>query len=245
MKLPTLLLASLALASLVHAAADFGGIEHKLESALYRGDGALLVGAQQALASEAKANDPAAVYYRGFATYVAASLQLAAGDPKAARTTLEAADATLKEVKGAPWEAEALALRGLITGQLIGVRGRAAGMTLGPKMMSLTSEAYEKLPQSGRVLMCHALTLANTPEMFGGNADEALRLYERAIAALKNHAATGPGWGAPLAYTLLAQARDRRGEKDAARQAIDAALQLEPGYKALKTRDSAPAAERK
>ncbi len=244
MKTNIRLIAGLVLAGLSFvvraAAADFSMIEEKVERALYRSDAALLMEADAAL-MEALKKEPGRGdlrYLEGFAAYVRATFEYATKDKKALEKGLERADGLLGKVKGEPWAAEALALRGYVTGQLIGVRGRMSGMTLGPKMMKQTSAALDEVPTSGRTLTFHAVTLLNTPEMFGGDPAEALKLLTRAVAAFEKNSgergAAAAGWGGAQACYWLARARIKAGDLAGAKEAAQEALKREADYKAVR-----------
>jgi len=194
------------------AAPDTTVLEQKIAQALYRFDAALLDEAQSELTAEP--NTPALVYFEGFAAYARANLAYSTDDKKILRAELEKADASLARMKEQPWKAEAFALRGQIAGHLIGVRGGSGAMSLGPKMMTFTSEAYESAPESGRVLTAHGVTLLNTPEMFGGDPDEALRLFQRAATALADEITKSSPlhWGRANALYWLAQAQLKKEE---------------------------------
>ncbi len=219
------------------AGAAMAGIEQKIEWALYRGDATLLAEAEGELAVALKAEPGRAWlrYLEGFAAYARASFEYATKDKKALEKGLVRADELLAKVKGEPWASEALALRGYVTGQLIGVRGSMSGMTLGPKMKRQTSEALDELPGSGRALMFHGVTLLNTPEMFGGDPAEALRLFTKATSVFEKKAdAESATWGGALTYCWLAKARIKAGDLVGAKEAADEALKREPEYKAVR-----------
>ncbi len=241
MKTNIRLIAGLVLAGLsfvVRAAgADFSTIEERVERALYRSDAALLTEADGALAEALKAEPGRGdlKYLEAFAAYVRATFEYATKDKKALEKGLSRADELLAKVKGEPWAAEALALRGYVTGQLIGVRGRMSGMTLGPKMMKQTSAALDDVPASGRALTFHGVTLLNTPETFGGDPAEALRLLTRAVAIFEKGGDGGQaGWGGAQAYYWLAKARIKAGDLSGAKLAAEEALKREPDYKVVR-----------
>lgn len=220
-------------------------LETKIEQALYRADAQLAAEAEGAITRALDANPRSAelLYLRGFATYAGTSVGYRAKDMKAARESLEAAEKQLASVKEDPWKAEATALRGMIAGQLIGVRGGASAMTLGPRMRERTEAAFEALPQSPRVLICHSVMFLNTPAMFGGDRQEALRLLKRAVAAYEKPADAPPRWGHAWALAWLAQAHLQAGDLDEARLAAGRALALEPDYTWVKA-GLVPAIER-
>jgi tetratricopeptide (TPR) repeat protein len=169
---------------------------------------------------------------QGFASYVQGNLGYKTKDMKAVQSGLELAEKQLQAVKGQPWQAEAQALRGYICGQLIGVKGGAAAMTLGPKMGQLTGAAYEDLPESARVQWCHGIMYLNSPGMFGGDKQEALKLFNSAVQKYEQAKLTegALSWGHALALCWLAQARQQTGDLVGAREAVEAALKMEPEY---------------
>jgi tetratricopeptide (TPR) repeat protein len=218
----------------LRAQTDLTAVERKIELGLYRGDAALVAEAEAAVAAGLKAEPkaPAWLYLQGFATYARGCLGYKAKDMKAVRSGLELAEKQLQAVKGSPWQAEAQALRGYIFGQLIGVRGGAAMMTLGPKVGELTGAAYETLPESARVKLFRGVSNLNTPAMFGGDKQEAGRLFMSAGSQFEQAKPKDGAlrWGQALALGWLAQARQQTGDMAGAREAAEAALKLEPEY---------------
>lgn len=241
MKTNIILIAGLVLGAITTTAraadADFSAIEQTIERALCRSDEALLTEADNELAAAAKAEPEAARwrYLAGFAAYTRATFQYATKDKKALESGLVRADELLAKVKGEPWSAEALGLRGYITGQLIGVRGRMSGMTLGPKMARQTSAALDDAPTSGRALTFQGVTLLNTPEMYGGDPAEALKLLTKAVGTFeKKPVAESLTWGEAQAWYWLTKARIKAGDLEGAKVAAEEALKREPDYKVVR-----------
>jgi tetratricopeptide (TPR) repeat protein len=224
-------------ASPAPVAATAAALERKIEQVLYRADAPLAATVDAELAAALKAEPRSAElrYLQGFATYAKTSLSYRANDMKAVRAALEESEKQLAAVKEEPWKSEATALRGMIAGQLISVRGGASAMTLGPRMRERTEAAFEALPQSPRVLICHGVMFLNTPGMFGGDKDEALRLIKRAVAAYEKSPEAAPRWGRAWALGWLAQASLQTGDLTAAREAATQALAIEPEYVWVKT----------
>lgn len=228
-----LLLTALVAPSLL-AQTDLASVERKIELGLYRTDAALVAEAEAAVAVGLKADPkaPAWLYLQGFASYARGCLGYKTNDMKAVRSGLELAEKQFQLVKGQPWQAEAQAFRGYIFGQLIGVRGGASAMTLGPKVGENTGEAYENLPESARVKLFYGVNKLNTPGMFGGDKQEAVKLLASAVSQYEQ-AKPKEGalsWGHTHALVWLAQARQQTGDLVGARAAVEAALKMEPEY---------------
>jgi tetratricopeptide (TPR) repeat protein len=222
-------------------------LEKKIETVLYRADAQLAAEADAELAAALKVDptSPELLYLQGFASYAKSSLAYLDKDKKAIGAALETAEKQLAAVKQDPWKAEASALLGMISGELIGVRGGSSAMRLGPKMRERTEAAFETLPQSPRVMICHGVMFLNTPGLFGGDKKEAMRLIKRAVAAYESNAAeTAPRWGHAWALAWLAQASLQTDDIAGARKAAEQALALEPDYAWLKN-SVLPAIEKK
>jgi tetratricopeptide (TPR) repeat protein len=236
MNTPRILIATTAAlaAACLARAIDVTATEVALERAYLRATSAEFTAATAELDAALKADgkNPALLYQRGFASYAAGAALRAPQDKARLIATYEQAVATLGRVQGMPWEAEAAALEGSILGQLIGLKGGMAGMTLGPKSGQLLSRAARQLPASPRVQLFRAISLLNTPPSFGGNPQEGTRLLEEAVAgfAREDRAAPGPHWGAADALTWLGLAKQKAGDVAAARAAWEKALTLEPDY---------------
>lgn len=235
-----LLLTALALASLVRAAsattAPIADTERALERAYLRASATDLAVAVKPLdaALAADPKNPALLYTRAFAHYAALPAMRAANDKPAMIAELEKAAALLDRVKGQPWEAEAAALHGGLLGQLIGLKGGLAGMTLGPKSSSLLARAETALPGNPRVLLFRGISLVNTPPNFGGDPAKGAQLLAQAAEAFAKADATaaapGPHWGHADALTWLGLAKQKSGDVAGARVAWEQALALEPDY---------------
>jgi hypothetical protein len=82
------------------------------------------------------------------------------------------------------------------------------------------------------VKLFHGVNKLNTPGMFGGDKQEAVKLFAGAVAQFES-AKPKEGalsWGHALALAWLAQARQQTGDLVGAREAAEAALKLEPEY---------------
>ncbi len=211
--------------------------ERALERAYLRASETDLAAAQPlvvALAADPK--NPALLYTRAFAHYAAAPALRRKKDNTTLRAELEKAVALLERVKGQPWEAEAAALHSGILGQLIGIRGGMAGMTLGPKSNRLMARAEKSLPANPRVLLFRGISLLNSPSAFGGDPVKGAQVLAQSVAefAKADPALPGPHWGHADALTWLGIAKQKAGDAVGARAAWEQALALEPDYGLVK-----------
>jgi len=174
--------------------------EQTIEHAGHRGDATALAEAIKSIdaALLVTPDQPALLYTRAYAPYVASFLR---PDPKSqvtAEKQLRDAAGLLERVKGAPWEIEAAALRGAILGSLIHLQKNPAqaGATLGPESSRLLAEAEVAAPTNPRLLIFRGQSLLFTPAEYGGNPEEGVALLKMSVEQF-DHApsATGPRWG--------------------------------------------------
>jgi Tfp pilus assembly protein PilF len=208
--------------------------ERAIENAYLRADAAALADAVKPLdAAIARApNDPALLYTRAFAHYASSVLHRKPTDRAALQQCFETSVSLLERVKGAPWEAEADALRASILGQLIGLKGGMSGMTLGPQSDRLLQRAEKAAPGNPRVLMFRGISLLNTPAIFGGDTAAGTKLLQQAVDrfAAGSSPTNGPQWGQADALTWLGIGKQKAGDTAGARAAWQQALALEPNY---------------
>ena len=238
MKIKLLLLAAVLAANAYAEPSTTGSLaaaaERTIECAYLHADAAALAEAGKPLdAALARApNDPALLYTRAYAYYASSALHRRPSDRAALQQCFEAATGLLKRVKGAPWEAEAAALQGSILGQLIGLKGGLAGMTLGPESSRLLARAAKAAPASPRLLMFRGISLLSTPVIWGGNPVEGAKLLQQAVDrfAASDLPADGPHWGRAVALTWLGIAKQKAGNTAGAQAAWQQALAIEPDY---------------
>lgn len=217
--------------------------ERAIERAYLRSNAAAIARAAEPLEAALIANpkDPALLYTRAFAHYTAVAPLRAKNDRDGMLARFEQAIALLERVRGEPWEAEAAALQANILGNVIGLKGGWAGMTLGPKSSRLLNRAEQALPGNPRVLLFRGISLLNTPKAFGGDPKRGLELFQQAVerfeelaaeAERAGTAAAGPGprWGHADALVWLGLAKKNAGDLAGARAAWAEALAIEPEY---------------
>lgn len=223
--------------AVVRAAAplDLTDIERRIERASLRGDlnAATAATAEIEAALAADAASAALHYLHGFACSAVGSALRGQQDAAGAIAQFEKADEILGRVKESPWAAEAAALDSAVCSSLIGLKGAASAMILGPKCGELLIMAGKGTgAQSPRTMMFRGSSLLYTPPEWGGSPAAGAKLLQQAIDAFAQQDLTNPGphWGQAEAFAFLGLARQKTGDLDAARAAWTQALVLEPEY---------------
>ena len=102
-----------------------------------------------------------------------------------------------------------------------------------PLSLARIDKALKLAPDNPRVLLLGAVAAADRPRVFGGDPQRAFTLLERAVSAFEAQRAGPPGqpgWGAAEAFTSLAQDYLTRGDAVAARDVLERALLVAPGF---------------
>jgi len=142
---------------------------------------------------------------------------------------VEAAVENLESIKGShTYEAQALlaAVYGLQMAY-----SPSKGMFLGPRSGSLLDKARKGDPKSALIWKLYANSKLHTPEAYGGDVDEAIESYEKAIALYElNTINTKDNWLYLDALAFLGQAYARKGETGKAIVIYEKALSTEPKF---------------
>ena len=174
-------------------------------------------------------------YYTALADFRIANLLLAAGDrnKEAASGHLKTAVEHLQEATRIdPEAAEAYALLSSVYGRQIGL-SPVKSMFLGPKAGKAIGKAIELAPDNPRVVLSAAIGDFNTPRVFGGNKERAMKGFRRAaeLFSRENPAdPVEPSWGHSEAFAWLGLAYLDRNEKEPAEAALEKALQINPDF---------------
>ena len=128
---------------------------------------------------------------------------------------------------------EATALLSSITGYRIGYSSWK-GIFLGPKSSSLIEEAMESGKSSPIVWKLYGDSKFFTPAMFGGDTDESIKAYQKAIELYESNNDTRYNWMYLDAFAWLGQAYLRSGQKDRAISIYKKVLEIEPDFRWVK-----------
>ena len=126
--------------------------------------------------------------------------------------------------------AEAYALMGSMLGWKAGLKPMQS-MFLGPKANGMISKAEKLAPDNPRVLLVRAISDFNTPSMFGGDKDRAMKGFEQATSYFEKQTSADPlqpEWGHSDTYAWIGQAFMAREAYAQAEAAFEEALAINP-----------------
>lgn len=131
--------------------------------------------------------------------------------------------------------ADASALLGSVYGAQIGVEPSRAMFFL-PLISNALERATSLQPANPRVVLLRAINSYLTPPEYGGGAEAAEPLFERALALFDNESrgSDWPNWGRLDALAYLGQVKAERGDRKGARAAYEKALDLAPDYRRVR-----------
>lgn len=183
-------------------------------------------------AAAAHPDDPWLPYYRGFALYRLGTLALSQDEDRADRI-LERAQQVFRRSAERDSLAESFALLASTKGMRISVNPMVRGMTMGSEVGGHLETAMELAPENPRVWLVRGVNALNTPGMFGGGTDEAIRRLQKALSLFSGPSASGPApsWGEAETYAWLGQAYADQDSVAMARTAYRDALRLEPDFR--------------
>lgn len=105
------------------------------------------------------------------------------------------------------------------------------GMYYGPKSSSLLEEAVKDSPKSALAWKLYANSKLFTPEMWGGDINEAIRAYKKSIQLYESQKETSAhNWFYIDAYAFLGQAYLKNKDKANAIATYEKVLAIEPDY---------------
>lgn len=169
-------------------------------------------------------------YYVGLADYRLIDL---VDDEERSEDVMDDAQKHLEQaVELRPEWAEAHALLASVYGRKAS-QGMFSGMRYGPRAQRAMETATSLAPENPRVLLLDAISLYNTPERWGGDKDKAIEQLHAALDQFEDAAPSdplAPQWGHADAYAWLGIAHLEAGRTDAARAALEKALEVRAGY---------------
>jgi tetratricopeptide (TPR) repeat protein len=125
--------------------------------------------------------------------------------------------------------AEAKALRSSIYGYIMAF-SPWKGMYYGPKSSSVLSDALEQSPESPLVQMVNGSSLFYTPSTFGGDKEEAEKVFQQAVKLYEDQNQTRLNWLYLNTLAYLGQAYAANGKTEMARATYKKALAIEPQF---------------
>jgi cytochrome c-type biogenesis protein CcmH/NrfG len=143
------------------------------------------------------------------------------GDKKAAAAVIDKAiDAAQRSIQLNDKSADAHSLMGDLYGRKIAYGGMFAGPRFGPKVGEENKKAMALDDKSPRVWASLGRQYLMAPKMFGGDVGKAIESFQKSLAIDPSQDET---------WTWLARAFHKQGDRAKSREAIQRALQLNPG----------------
>jgi tetratricopeptide (TPR) repeat protein len=150
------------------------------------------------------------------------------GQRSSASQALEQAQTLLEQALINDKQAETLALLANVYGMQISF-DTSKGATLGMKIGQLLEQAKALDPSNPRVALVQAISAFNTPSLFGGGMDKAIRLSTQAIQYY-GQPCNDICWGETEAYTWRGLAKQEYGDITGAIEDWQLAVSLDADY---------------
>jgi len=128
-----------------------------------------------------------------------------------------------------PKDVTALAKMAQLYGATMGFQSWKA-MYLGPKSEKLVDRALQADPETPDVWVQRANSRLFTPAMFGGDIDEAVQCFEKAVQYYEAQANHTQNWRYLDALAWLGQAYQKAEQSTAAIETYQKALEIEPNF---------------
>lgn len=128
-----------------------------------------------------------------------------------------------------PENAQALSFKGTFIAFRMSL-AKLKAVVLGPQSMKYINKGYAINPQQYQIIADKANLLYYAPPLFGGNKEEALRLYHESIRTMEKEGREYPNWFYLSLQNSLAEMYEKRGETETARQLYIKLLDKEPRY---------------
>lgn len=132
-----------------------------------------------------------------------------------------------------PNDVEAMAIYSSLLGFRLAIHPVKA-LTLGIQSKQLIAKAMSMAPNNPWVLLEQANALLYTPTLFGGDPQQALRLYLRSISLLEKQGGNSCSWNYLNAYINLAYCQIKLKQYAAAQQTYNQLLAIAPTFKWVK-----------
>ncbi len=107
-------------------------------------------------------------------------------------------------------------------------------ITLGPESASFINKAFETDKNNIQAIVDKANALFYTPNLFGGNKKEAIRLYKIGIQKMEQTRISENNWFYLSVLTTLAKALEKTGKMEDAMAVYKKILTVEPNYQWVK-----------
>ncbi|MCD7935840.1 MAG: hypothetical protein LUG98_03185 [Tannerellaceae bacterium] len=164
-------------------------------------------------------------YYYGYTGYL-----LDSGQGKEAKKYIRKGEELVDNIlKQYPDEPLALSYKGTFIAFKM-VQAKLKMMVLGPQSLKAINKAYELDPGHYQIVADKANLLYYAPTLFGGDKEEAIRLYNQSLRQMEEQGLKR-SWFYLSLQTSLAGIYRKRGEMESANRIYEQLQEIEPRYK--------------
>lgn len=166
--------------------------------------------------------------------YLYTSMLLEKDQDKEAEIIMAKTEKLLNSIlKEEPKNAVALCYKGVFTSYQIRLN-KLKALSLGKKAMANINEAYALEPNNVQIVFDKGNALYYPPKVFGGNKQEALKFFQKAISIIERQKNTSQNWIYLQLLLLEGKCYEANENWDAAEKSYQKALKLEPNFKVLR-----------
>jgi len=168
-------------------------------------------------------------YYYGYTAYYVGKK-----DEKKIEKYIEKAEKLIKEIlESDPNNSTAYAYKGSFIAFKIGMSKIKAPL-LGPEGIRSINKAYELNKNDVQAVADKANMLYYTPSIMGGDKQEAIKFYEKAVELMENKSLIRDNWQYLSILTALAKRYDEMGYTSKAKSTYEKVLKIEPNFKLVR-----------
>ena len=133
-------------------------------------------------------------------------------------------------IKLSPHNHTALSYKGAFLGFKMGF-SKMKAVYLAPKCMTEINKAYKLDHENAQIIINKANLLFYSPSALGGDKEEALKLYHRAMVLMEKNKETDQNWNYLNLLTTIAIGFDKTDMPHEAKKMYEKILKLEPDFK--------------
>lgn len=168
-------------------------------------------------------------YYYGYTGFLIGKKQY-----KVAEIMINRGEKLIHQVmKASPNNATVYAFNGSFLGFRMGI-SKLKVFSLNRESLEDINKAYKLDPQNVQALIGKGNVLFYTPALFGGDKEESLKYYLKALRILENNKDTNQNWVYLNLLTTIAMAYDKTDRPKDAKLICEKILRKEPNYKWIK-----------
>ncbi|ADQ78226.1 hypothetical protein Palpr_0064 [Paludibacter propionicigenes WB4] len=151
-----------------------------------------------------------------------------------AKKEISAAQKIINDVlKNSPNNATAMAFKGSFKGFEMSIN-KLKSISLGSESLSCISKAYNTDPRNVQAVTDKANALFQAPALFGGDKNEAIKVYLKAINLIESSKSADQNWLYLHILITLGKIYEKQNNLSAAKMIYEKALHKEPAFRLVK-----------